>query len=248
MLSFKTLLNKTRTIFSRSRNVMARNPPERSSLDGQWEITSKSPSILYECLQAFPPLEVDVSPADCSALGLGLNSGRQTGDIRQGVKLSGKSSLRRTKHKSKDTLQSPSKGSVSTVPTSKKSFLKSIKIHRPKSKKNVDQAETLFNEAEFRQVAAAPVHTVNPKTKTCTRKHDFELFKGSLTGNHSTMSPFENTENDELVADLAPRLYFTPLPTMFQSGGRNQPIVSTVLEEGENPTILALKPTCVPLN
>lgn len=81
------------------------------------------------------------------------------------------------------------------------------------------------------------------------------------------MSPFENTENDELVADLAPRydslissllsqtcrtamsrLYFTPLPTMFQSGGRNQPIASTVLEEGENPTILALKPTRVPLN
>nr|KIR47824.1 hypothetical protein I312_02972 [Cryptococcus bacillisporus CA1280] len=242
MLSFKTLLNKTRTIFSRSRKVMSHNPPESSSLDGQWEIISKSPSILYECLQAFPPLEVDVSPADCSVLRLGLNSGPQTGGIRHEVKLSGKSSLRRTKRKSKDTLQSAFKDSVSAVPTSKRSFFKSIKIHRPKSKKNVDQTETLSNEAEFVQVDAARVHTVNPRTKTRTRKHDFGLFEGSLIGYHSTMSPFENTENDELVADLAPRLYFTPLPTIFESGGRNQPIASSVLE------ILALKPTCVPLN
>nr|KIR87974.1 hypothetical protein I308_02008 [Cryptococcus tetragattii IND107] len=248
MLSFKTLLNKTRTIFSRSRNVMAHNPPERSSLDGQWEIISKSPSILYECLQVFPPLEVDVSPADCPALGLFLSNGPQTGGLRHGVKLSGKSSLRRAKRKSKDTLKSPSKGSVSAVPTSKQSFFKSIKIHRPKSKKNVDQTETLSNEAEFGQVAAAPVHTVNPKTKTRTRKHDFGLFKGSLIGYHSKMNPFENTEKDELVADLAPRLYFTPLPTIFESGGWNQPIASAVLEEDEDPTILALKSTCVPSN
>lgn len=81
------------------------------------------------------------------------------------------------------------------------------------------------------------------------------------------MNTFENTENDELVADLAPRydslissllsqtrrstisrLYFTPLPTIFESGGWNQPIASAVLEEDEDPMILALKSTCVPSN
>lgn len=196
----------------------------RVSVSG-WGQVLRSPSILYECLQAFPPLEVDVSPADCSALGLGLNSGRQTGDIRQGVKLSGKrcrcfpcqlqivnTPLVRSdvpSIRARIPCNHPLKGeprlwfSGSTklnVPLWKfclycsnfqKEFLKIYQDPPTKIQEErwpswvrdnwnstwvslIGCVRTLFNEAEFRQVAAAPVHTVNPKTKTCTRKHDFE--------------------------------------------------------------------------
>ncbi|AGV14187.1 hypothetical protein, variant [Cryptococcus neoformans var. grubii H99] len=220
---------------------MSYDTPERSSLDGHWEVISKSPSILYECLQAFPPLEVDTRPVDWSALGLGPNSGPQTGGIPPDVKLNSKSSLRLTKRRSKDTLTSASNDSVSAVPTSKKSFFKTIKIHRLKSKKNVDQTETSPNGAEFVQVTAAPVHTVTPKAKTPTRKHSVGLFNGPPIGSGGTMSLLKNAGNDKLIPDLIPRLYFTLLPTTFESDGQKQPIPSAVLEQDDS-MILALKP------
>lgn len=151
---------------------------------------------------------------DWSDLGLGPNNGPQTGDVRPNVKLNSKSSLRLIKRKSKDTLASASKESASATPTSKKSFFKSIKIHRLKSKKNVDQIETSPTEAEFVRATAASVHTITPKTKTPTIKHNVGLFNGSPIGSHRTMSLSENTENDKLLPDLIPR-YDSPISSML---------------------------------
>lgn len=189
-----------------------------------WGQVLRSPSILYECLQVFPPLEVDVSPADCPALGLFLNNGPQTGGLRHGVKLSGKrcrrfpcqlqivnTSLVRSgvpsvraripwNHPLKGESRLWFSGSIKlNVPLWKFCLCCSnfqtefLQIYQDPPAKIQEErwpdwvrdnwnstrvsligcVRTLSNEAEFGQVAAAPVHTVNPKTKTRTRKHDF---------------------------------------------------------------------------